>query len=206
MRQLLCWATKSGRRPPWRLSSDLYELGVAEILLQKTKAEDVEKVWRPLIDQYPCSSSLAVADDEALLRVIGHLGLGPQRAGRLKSMAAALAKSPGPGPVPGLGPYGSGVLALADNRNPRAPPVDGNIARVMSRYLGVSFGRGEARKKTVIRDAVATLLARRSPRRKLALVYALVDLGAAVCTPKSPNCAGCPLSRSCASAAFAEAL
>jgi A/G-specific adenine glycosylase len=196
---LLQWAAQAGRRPPWRSTQDGYALAVAEILLQKTKGADAEPVWQEVLARYPTPQTLANAGIEEVRQVIARLGLGTQRAARLKAMAKALSTSGTAGKVPGLGPYGSAVLALAQGREPVTPPVDGNIARVICRLFGFRFERGEPRKKPEVKQAVAALLAtQQTPGRKLALVYALVDLGAAACTPNKPACAGCPVSPWCA--------
>jgi A/G-specific adenine glycosylase len=197
--RLLRWANRHGRRPPWRTRSDPYALACAEILLQKTRASDVEPVWDELIRRYPDAVKLARARRETIERLVGHLGLGKQRAGRLKAMAAALANSnSGSGSIPGIGPYGSGIVGLAVGDDPLSPPIDGNIARIVCRYWGLAFERGEPRKKPDVRQAVTRALSTQStPRAKLRLVYALVDLGEAVCRPQNPLCSKCPLRVNC---------
>ena len=199
---LINWASRNGRRPPWRASADLYELAVAEILLQKTKAGDVEPVWLHLIDAYATASELADASSDTVRDIVKCLGLGRQRTARLLAVARALVTT-GLEAATGIGPYGRAILALSANARPEGPPVDGNMARVITRLLGLKFERGEARKKPEVKRAVEELLAscRRRPE-KLALVYAMVDLGQAVCRPAHPNCAACPLLPRCAYAAL----
>lgn len=100
--------------------------------------------------------------------------------------------------IPGLGPYGSAILYLSSGQPPTTSPVDGNIARVITRLYGLSFARGEARKKPEVKTAVDSILSLQpSPDGALETVYALVDLGAAICTPHKPNCPACPLSELC---------
>lgn len=196
------WAKTSGRRPLWRETADPYKLAVAEILLQKTKGHDVEPVWTRVVSAYPSPDALAVAADGDLHAMVAHLGLGNQRVQRLKSMAVAMRTGRTTQKLPSLGPYGSAVVALAEGREPETPPVDGNIARVICRYLGLEFERGEPRKKPEVKEAVSDLLrTQRGSVRQLRVVYALVDLGATVCTPAKPDCPACPLFRSCAFAA-----
>lgn len=191
------WSTASGRCPPWRQTADPYKLGVAEILLQKTKGPDVEPIWARVLQAYPSAERLSQARDPELWAIVSPLGLGGQRVQRLKGMAEALAAGTDQR-VPGLGPYGSAIVALAEGRDPEAPPVDGNIARVICRYFGMEFERGEPRKKQEVKQAVSALLAtQRHPDGQLRIVYSLVDLGATVCTPAKPDCPACPLSRSC---------
>lgn len=169
---------------------------VAEILLQKTVAEAAGPVWTQVTTRYPTAEQLAAADPVELRQMVAILGLGSQRVRRLISAANALVR--GSTPLPGLGRYGSGVVALATGDIGGPVPVDTNIARIVSRVWGLSFQRGEARKKPEVSALTASMLAfAPSPADKLSLVYALVDLGAVVCTSRRPSCGICPLVDSC---------
>ncbi len=200
--RLTRWAARAGRHPPWRDGS-VYQVAVAEILLQKTKAEDVEPVWVELVSRYPSAPHLASATLAKLRSIVGQLGLGRQRAERLRSMAKAMRDRKWYRmSVPGLGHYGTGVVRLTAHKQLSSTPVDGNIARIMSRYHGFDFERGEPRKKREVIEATAALLnARARPAGQLRVLYALVDLGAIVCTAAKPACPKCPLSEGCAFAA-----
>jgi A/G-specific adenine glycosylase len=200
-RSLIHWSTTGGRRMPWRSSADPYALAVAEVLLQKTRADAAKPVWSELLARFPSPASLATANDAEVSRIVGHLGLGAQRSARLKAMARAL--HDGSDQVPGIGPYGAGVLALSRRQLPTEVPVDGNVARIVARVDGLTFEHGEARKKAAVKDGVRALLdSAGGPGAQLRVLYALVDLGANVCTPRNPGCDACPLARSCR---FAEA-
>jgi A/G-specific adenine glycosylase len=92
------------------------------------------------------------------------------------------------------------MLALEAGLDPDEPPVDGNIARVLTRVIGASWEKGEPRKKKQIRDAArAWLSAIPTPHGRLQLAYALVDLGSLLCTPRNPRCSQCPISNRCVS-------
>ena len=192
---LATWSTEHGRRPPWRKGADEYRLAVAEILLQKTRAVAVVPVWRRVTETFPSATDLAGAPPDALLAAVAPLGLGLQRRDRLQAMARALCR--GEEQLPGLGTYGQSVIDLVLGRPAIAVPVDGNVARVLSRVLGVRWTKGEARKKPMIRDAARDLL---SGPRPLETLYGLVDLGALVCLPARPRCPSCPIRPRCASA------
>ena len=197
-RRLLRWGKEHERRTPWRARRRAYPIALAEILLQKTKSADAEVVWKQLLAAYPTARSLSRASIRRLLRMVSPLGLGSQRAGRLRSMASWLAGRGTPEHSPGLGPYGQAILALSLGRPTEAAPVDGNVARVICRLFGLEFDRGEPRKKPQVADIALTLMGkRRSPRSQLDVVYALVDLGAKVCTPFNPSCVACPLLNAC---------
>ena len=194
-RALIQWGKKHARRFPWR-SADAYGVAVAEVLLQKTRGEAVEPSWERLIRHYPDHSHLARARTATLVRLVAPLGLGEQRARRLTTMARSATRDE---PLTGLGPYGRAVVALTSGQRTNEAPVDGNVARVLSRVTGWSWERGEPRKKPELR-ALAVDLMSGPPRRGLAVLYALVDLGALICTPRNPHCPECPLVAMCVSA------
>lgn len=203
-RRLVEWAATGGRRMPWRDSADPYAIAVAEVLLQKTRADAARPVWSRLLAAYPDSAKLAAANEGDVTSIVRHLGLGRQRAGRLVSMARAMES--GSAAVPGIGPYGAGVLALSREEPPPDAPVDGNVARVVSRLHGLDFDRGEPRKKAAVKDRVRAMLNGAGPARdQLRVLYALVDLGATICTPRSPRCTECPLLGACHYAEAARA-
>lgn len=193
--QLVRWGETSGRSFPWR-SERGFRLAVAEVLLQKTRGAAVEQVWGSLLEAYPDARALAAARRSELERIVGPLGLGRQRASRLIAMAQFFCEST-TDDRRGLGAYGEGVVRLADGRLPEVAPVDGNVARVLSRVYGWKFERGEPRKKPEVRDAVLSILATPGSENRLSIFYALVDLGAELCRPKRPRCASCPFAGVC---------
>lgn len=181
---------------PWRESQG-YPLAVAEILLQKTRGDAIEGVWRRVVTGYPAPSDLARARRAQLEKIVAPLGLGRQRASRLRLMARDWDEIRAGGPVRGLGPYGLAMVRLSMGLRASTVPVDGNIARVVTRVHGWEFERGEPRKKPQVREAVDQLIRRRTSGRATEALYALVDLGAIVCKPRSPDCHLCPLERRC---------
>ena len=176
-----------------------FHLAVAEVLLQKTRANQVVEVWYQIVSRFPKPESLREAPVGQIQGIVGPLGLGRQRTGRLKALAASWetlweSKSS----LPGLGPYGTAIVRMAAGLESSTVPIDGNIARVISRYYGLKFERGEARKKSAVRNAVRGMLdASSGSETKLKLLYGLVDLGAVVCKPSKPSCTECPLVLSC---------
>src|SRR5437870_5525558 len=110
---LLNWAMHHGRKAPWRSAKDSYRLGLAEILLQKTKAVDAIPVWTAIVAAYTTAGALASAAETELLAIVGKLGLGNQRVFRLKQMARSMSADHRIQKLAGLGPYGSAILALA---------------------------------------------------------------------------------------------
>jgi len=86
----LHWAAGNGRRPPWRQSAGAYAIALAEILLQKTRGEDVLAIWERLLDAYPVPCQLASAPPESIEKIVAPIGLGQQRTQPLQALARAL--------------------------------------------------------------------------------------------------------------------
>ena len=124
-RQLSRWGTADGRTLPWRYSGDEYRLGVAEVLLQKTKADAVVPVWETVTARYPTAAALASAKSDDLWRLVSPLGLGTQRTARLYALARSLEGRVAYG---GVGPYGSAMLALEAGRTPDDPTMASALA------------------------------------------------------------------------------
>lgn len=188
------WSSLHRRSFGWRNHMGAYEIVVAEILLQKTKAEDAEPVWFSVISEFPTPASLADADERRLLDLVRLLGLGQQRAARLRGAAEDLRD--GRATVRGLGPYGSAMVALALGKETKHAPVDSNIARVVCRWAGLSFERGEPRKKREVSNETLALMTAFA-FDSVGAIYAVLDLAASTCRPKVPACSSCPLNFDC---------
>ena len=191
------WAAANRRDFPWRGSSSRYELAVAEILLQQTAAGAASGVWSRLMAENRSAKQLAQAAPDDILAIVQILGLGSQRTRRLIDAARAIDQ--GATVIPGIGRYGAAVLDLALGNRVLAAPVDTNTARIVGRLWGLSFERGEPRKKPEVASLVQAIIGEgNSPDERLSLLYGLVDLGAIVCKPARPNCGSCPLVEMCA--------
>ena len=177
---------------------------MAEVLLQKTKADDVIQVWRELFARYQTPVALFQASDCEVHMIVECLGLGRQRTARLKSLARSWDSFwTSSSSLNGLGPYGTAIVQLTVGLDVTTAPVDGNIARIMTRYYGFAFAKGEPRKKPEVKQVVTKILERTAkPEEKLKVLYALVDLGSVVCKPSKPSCSTCPLVLSCMFANF----
>lgn len=196
--KIIQWGETSGREFPWRKTSNIYLLAVAEVLLQKTRGADAKKVWQQLVSRFATAELLANADEQEIIRIVDSIGLGNQRATRLKILAKALTGEASIDQLPSLGSYGRSILAMSSNQHPRNAPVDGNIARVICRVKGFRFSRGEARKKPLVHSVMEELLeAAGQPPQQLMLTYSLIDIGATVCSPRKPSCFACPLVNNC---------
>ena len=193
---LVDWYGRNRRDLPWRKPGvTAWQILVSEFMLQQTPVARVAPIWIEWIARWPTPSATGAADG---LRAWGKLGY-PRRAKRLHECATVIATEHGdvvPDDVetllelPGVGAYTARAVACFAYGN-NVPVVDTNVRRVVARAI---HGRADAGSPSVVRDhaEVAALL----PESDAAPVFsaALMELGATVCTARSPKCGICPLS------------
>ena len=200
-RALLSWYRKTRRDLPWRRSRDPYEIWVSETMLQQTRVETVVPYYERFLARFPDLHSLATADTDDVLGQWAGLGY-YGRARNLQTAARQVVEEWG-GEMPddveglrslkGVGRYTAGAVASIAFDRP-APVVDGNVSRVLTRLLGI---REDLRSAPVVRrlwEEAEALVRGRSPGD---LNQALMELGATVCTPRSPLCEVCPIAARC---------
>jgi A/G-specific adenine glycosylase len=197
--RLIIWGPTHRRRFAWRRTRSPYRVLLAELLLQRTKAEHVPDVYRSLIEIAPNATALSNLPPASLSRLVRPLGL-RKRVPLMRRMAASLVKEHrGKVPhghhalisLPGLGPYGANAIAcLAYGES--VAMVDGGVCRVLRRIFSVP----QAKRATS--DAASWELAQRivSKGNARTLNLALLDLASGVCKPQ-PKCEICPLSNVC---------
>ncbi|MEZ0340742.1 A/G-specific adenine glycosylase [Mycobacterium sp. pV006] len=196
--ELLAWYDREQRDLPWRQPGvSAWQILVSEFMLQQTPVARVEPIWRDWVARWPTPSATASAGPAEVLRAWGKLGY-PRRAKRLHECATVIATEHAdvvPADVdtllalPGIGTYTARAVACFAYRQ-RVPVVDTNVRRVVARVV---HGRADAAAASVRDlDDVEALL----PDDATAPVFsvALMELGATVCTARSPRCGVCPLS------------
>ena len=205
--RLLDWYAVSARELPWRIGPgarakgvkpDPYRVWLAEIMLQQTTVPHATRYYLDFTKRWPQIEDLAGADDEDVMAAWAGLGYYARARNLLKCARAVSALGAWPETakglqdLPGIGPYTAGAIAaLAFGQ--RAAAVDGNVDRVFARLMALK-GEWKAEKlrlKGVVEELVPA-------DRPAEFAEALMDLGATVCTPKSPNCLLCPLREMCA--------
>ncbi|PYS04530.1 MAG: A/G-specific adenine glycosylase [Acidobacteria bacterium] len=193
---LVAWFQENQRPLPWRVSYDPYQVWVSEVMLQQTQVETALPYYERFIREFPTIESLAKAKEERVLTLWAGLGY-YQRAKNLTAAAGeVVSKHGGEIPsdydalirLPGIGQYMAGaILSIAFNK--AYPVVDGNVRRVLSRINGWT----EDDTKTLW-DAATRLVHEAEPRL---VNQALMELGAKICSFKSPRCLLCPVQSSC---------
>lgn len=201
---LLDWYAEHARDLPWRHpSASPWAILVSEVMLQQTPVVRVEPVWREWLARWPEPADLAAEVPGEAVRAWGRLGY-PRRALRLHACAVALvAEHDGRVPadlgalrsLPGVGEYtAAAVGAFAFGL--RAPVVDTNIRRVQARWR---TGMAQpAPSLTATERRLAEHLLPDDPQRAARWSVAVMELGALVCTARTPACARCPLRGRCA--------
>lgn len=198
--KLLTWYAANGRTFPWRKPSITnYQAVIAEVLLQRTKAETVAKFYTQFIIDYPSWKSLANADLQAIEEYLKPVGLYRQRSVRLKNLALEMVKRNGRLPrdradlesIPFMGQYIANAVELVIFNEP-SPLVDVNMARVLERYFG-ERKMADIRYDPYLQDLAYRVV--NHPQTKF-INWAILDFSAAICRPK-PRCEICILALKC---------
>jgi A/G-specific adenine glycosylase len=205
-KSLLSWYDRAGRSLPWRVRggrADPYRVWLSEIMLQQTTVAAVVPYFGRFLEAWPSVSDLATAPRDDVLSAWAGLGY-YSRARNLHAAAQALAANGFPDTeqgwrkLPGVGAYTAAAIAAIAYDHP-ANVVDGNVERVIARLRAVETPLPDA--KPELRALAAELI---TPTRPGDYAQALMDLGATVCTPKSPKCEQCPWVSACAAFATGQ--
>ncbi len=200
--QLLGWFDKHGRRDlPWQQDINAYRVWVSEIMLQQTQVATVIPYYHAFMRRFPTVADLAAAN---LDDVLHHwTGLGYYARGRNLHKAARVVMETHGGEVPisvealeslpGIGRSTAGAIAAIAGAT-RAPILDGNVKRVLTRFHALAGYPGE----TAVANRLWTLADEHTPHERVAdYTQAIMDLGATVCVRSNPDCTACPLADHC---------
>jgi A/G-specific adenine glycosylase len=193
---LLAWYDERRRDLPWRRDPDPYRVWISEIMLQQTRVETVIPYYERWLRRFPTLETLASAQPDDVLRVWE--GLGYYSRARNLHRAARLVREEYSGDVPsdvarlrelpGVGEYTAGAIAsIAFGK--AEPAVDGNVRRVLARLFDSADPQPPE-----LRSLASALVPRDRPGD---FNQALMELGATVCTARSPRCEACPVAASC---------
>ncbi len=213
---LIAWYDRHARKLPWRVGPkerargvqvDPYRVWLSEIMLQQTTVTAVKSYYERFVGTWPDVVALAAAPREDVMKAWAGLGyysrarnlhasaqvVVTQHGGRFPETAAELKT------LPGIGDYTAAAIAAIAFDEPIAV-VDGNIERVIARLFAVDTPLPAAKKE------IRALQAKLTPKERAGdYAQAMMDLGAAICTPKRPACVLCPLGGGCIARARGEA-
>jgi A/G-specific adenine glycosylase len=201
--KLLGWYDANARVLPWRATGgqrmDPYKVWLSEIMLQQTTVAAVKSYFLKFVSLWPTVDDLAGSPLDDVLKAWAGLGY-YARARNLHACAKAVVQEHGGQfpqglegllKLPGIGPYTAGAIAAIAFDQPYAA-VDGNVERVLSRLDAIEAPLPDS--KPLIKARAQALMRAARPGD---FVQALMDLGATVCTPRSPNCLICPWKDEC---------
>ena len=200
-RIVLAWYRLHGRMFPWRYATAThYRQIVAEVLLQRTRAETVAGFFPRFVRTYPNWRSLANSKTSELRAFLRPLGLWRRRSKDLHALALVLFERNGRIPeyraeaerLPGVGQYVANAMLLFAHRKPQ-PLLDGNMARVLERYFGPRR-LADIRYDPYLQRLAHRVVSVSSPK---VVNWAILDFAALVCKSTLPNCTHCPLRPHC---------
>jgi A/G-specific adenine glycosylase len=200
-RDLSAWYRTHRRELPWRESGDPYAVWVSEVMLQQTQVATVRGYYERWMERFPTVAALARAEEDDVLHAWQGLGYYSRarnlwrgarqvlsvHGGRVPRTLAALRE------LPGVGPYSAGAIASIAHGE-RAAIVDGNVARVLCRLFGLRGDPARAPLRARLWAIAEELVPEDAPGD---FNQAMMELGATVCTPRSPRCTRCPVARRC---------
>lgn len=195
---LIDWYKENGRRLPWRELSDPYLIWISEIILQQTQVKQGYDYYLRFVERFPDVTTLASASEDEVMKYWQGLGY----YSRARNLHAAAKSMNGVFPtdyqgvlaLKGVGDYTAAAICSFAYGLPYAV-VDGNVYRVLSRYLGIDTPIDSTPGKKLFAATAQELLDQKHPD---SYNQAIMDFGALQCTPKSPDCIRCPLADSCA--------
>jgi len=196
-RRVIGWERENWAPYPWRTERTPYRVLVAELMLKRTTRRAVAREFPRFIERFPDIYSVYRAPVEEVEEAFRPLGLYRQRARQLKELAKIVVERYG-GRVPdrwedlvslpGVGAYLAGAV-LSFGYGERAPVLDSNVARLLSRLTGVESRRQE--------DYLGLLWELVPEEGHDLFNYGLIDLGALICHYRGPRCGLCPLKNIC---------
>jgi A/G-specific adenine glycosylase len=218
-RRLLAWYQRNRRALPWRETRDPYAIWVSEIMLQQTRVTAVIPYYGRFLERFPTVQALAAAPEQELLESWSGLGY-YRRARQMQDAARRVVEDHGgifPDThdallsLPGIGGYTAAAVASIAFDKPHAA-VDGNVIRVLTRLFDDGRDVAQSATKAALAVRAQQLLecsvqnGSRNPSRTKASTanenygqfnQAMMELGATICTPRSPRCLLCPVAGHC---------
>ena len=204
-KKILNWYDLNKRTLPWRKnvsqSKKHYYTLVSEFMLQQTQVVTVIPYFNRFINKIPNLKKLSKIPDRELIKLWEGLGYYSRVRNLKKTAKIIISKYHGEIPnnyedlisLPGIGNYtANAILAIAFNKS--YIPLDGNIERVLKRYLYLKKDKEIQKENLIEKKSIFGISSRASD-----YAQALMELGAMICKPKNPECSKCPISKNCKS-------
>jgi A/G-specific adenine glycosylase len=200
-KRLLGWFRKYRRELPWRINKDPYRIWLSEIMLQQTRVAAVIPYYERFLERLPDICALAEAPEEEVLRLWSGLGYYSRARNLQRAAQQIVARHGGQFPrtvdealaLPGIGSYtAAAILSIAFGA--KHAVLDGNVARVLARLDAIEGDLRENGRWRNLQKSADKLLDPKSPSD---WNEAMMELGAMVCTPRTPQCLLCPVAEFC---------
>lgn len=192
------WGSQNFASFPWRTTRNKFHSLIVEVMLQRTRAEQVVPVYKEFVRRFPSPRDAARANPRSFSRLLKPLGL-EWRARSIRNLVKILAKRSTAVPsniealktLPGVGDYAAAAFSTLHLSKP-ATLIDSNIVRLYGRFFDFKTGPETRRDRhfRLLADCVQPVSNAR------AFGYALLDFTRSICTPK-PHCDICPLNEMC---------
>lgn len=200
-KSLLRWFREEARDLPWRKTRDPYHVWLSEILLQQTRVDQGLPYYERFLAAMPALEDLARASEDEVLKLWEGLGYYTRARNLHKAARQVLDQYGGRLPekaellqlLPGVGKYTAGAIASIAFGE-RAPVVDGNVKRVLSRVFNIAQPIEDAAVDRKLWGLAEALVPETDPGD---FNQAMMELGARICTPKKPDCGSCPIAGEC---------
>ncbi|TSJ43600.1 A/G-specific adenine glycosylase [Mucilaginibacter corticis] len=199
--ELVKWYNQNKRDLPWRHTTDAYMIWLSEVILQQTRVEQGLPYFYRFAENYPTVNHFAAAAESEILKL--WQGLGYYSRGRNMLKTAQMVRDEYGGKFPeryddliklkGIGEYTAAAIASFSRNEPKAV-VDGNVYRVLARYLGISEPINSTAGKKLFQATANEFLNKKNPALHN---QAMMEFGAMLCKPKNPACGICPVRTGC---------
>ena len=200
------WQASHGRSTlPWQNTRDPYRVWLSEVMLQQTQVTTVLGYFERFLARFPHVADLAAAHEDEVLGLWSGLGYYSRARNMYRCAQEVMARFGGAFPhtaaqlatLPGIGRSTAAAIA-AFCFGERVAILDGNVKRVLARWLGFEADLASSANERALWDLATQLLpAADAPAAIATYTQGLMDLGATVCTPRAPACAQCPVSGDC---------
>jgi len=199
--ELLAWYQQNKRNLPWRSTTNAYIIWLSEIILQQTRVEQGMPYFNRFVEKYPDVTSFAAASEDDILKLWQGLGYYSRGRNMLKTARVVQKEYGGKFPerydelitLKGIGEYTAAAIASFAANEARAV-VDGNVYRVLARYLGINEPINSPKGKKLFQSVADDLLNKQAPGLHN---QAMMEFGAMLCKPKNPACGVCPVRTGC---------
>jgi A/G-specific adenine glycosylase len=199
--ELVNWYAQNKRDLPWRHTIDAYIIWLSEIILQQTRVEQGLPYFYRFAEKYPTVTDFAAADENEILKL--WQGLGYYSRGRNMLKTARMVQELHDGRFPtkydeliklkGIGEYTAAAIASFSSNEAKAV-VDGNVYRVIARYLGIFEPINSTQGKKLFQSAANDFL---NKKNSALHNQAMMEFGAMLCKPQNPACGICPVRLGC---------